>query len=106
MRGRESVEASLGAFVAGELMDGDNRVECEDGVRRAIIRRTCLSTLPNLLILHLKRFDLDYTTFETVKLNSRCAFPVRTPRARAARAPQRKGERGGGCGGVAARESR
>ena len=60
VRGRESVEASLGAFVAGELMDGDNRVECEDGVRRAIIRRTCLSTLPNLLILHLKRFDLDY----------------------------------------------
>jgi len=26
------------------------------------------------LILSLKRFDLDYTTFETVKLNSRCAF--------------------------------
>jgi hypothetical protein len=27
-----------------------------------------------MLILSLKRFDLDFTTFETVKLNSRCAF--------------------------------
>jgi len=28
-----------------------------------------------MLILSLKRFDLDSTTFETVKLNNRCAFP-------------------------------
>eukprot|EP00980_Cylindrotheca_fusiformis_P010326 scaffold2299_cov131-Cylindrotheca_fusiformis.AAC.13 len=27
-----------------------------------------------MMILSLKRFDLDYNTFETVKLNSRCAF--------------------------------
>ena len=62
VRGQESIEESLGAFVEGELMDGDNKVECEDGVKRAIIRRTCFGRLPNLLILHLKRFDLDYTT--------------------------------------------
>ena len=27
-----------------------------------------------MMILSLKRFDLDYNTFETVKVNSRCAF--------------------------------
>ena len=29
------------------------------------------------MILHLKRFDLDFQTFETVKLNNRMAFPLR-----------------------------
>lgn len=40
------------------------------------MRRTCFGTLPSLLVLHLKRFDLDYNTFETVKLNNRCSFPM------------------------------
>lgn len=77
IRGKESIEESLTAFVEGEIMDGDNKVECENcGTKKAAIRRTCFGTLPNLLVLHLKRFDLDYTTFETVKLNNRCSFPM------------------------------
>ncbi|KAE9358655.1 hypothetical protein PF008_g2606 [Phytophthora fragariae] len=78
IRGKESIEESLSAFVEGELMDGDNKVECEHcATKKAAVRRTCFGSLPNLLILHLKRFDLDYTTFETVKLNNRCSFPMR-----------------------------
>ncbi|GMF53147.1 unnamed protein product [Phytophthora fragariaefolia] len=78
IRGKESIEESLSAFVEGELMDGDNKVECElCSTKKAAVRRTCFGSLPNLLILHLKRFDLDYTTFETVKLNNRCSFPMR-----------------------------
>lgn len=77
IRGKSSIEESLGSFVEGELMDGDNKVECElCNTKKAAIRRTCFGILPNFLILHLKRFDLDYTTFETVKLNNRCAFPL------------------------------
>ncbi|DAZ98627.1 TPA: hypothetical protein N0F65_000822 [Lagenidium giganteum] len=78
IRGKESIEESLSAFVEGEVMDGDNKVECElCGMKKAAVRRTCFGTLPNFLILHLKRFDLDYTTFETVKLNGRCSFPMK-----------------------------
>nr|CCA20199.1 predicted protein putative [Albugo laibachii Nc14] len=77
IRGKESIEESLASFVEGEVMDGDNKVECElCGTKKAAVRRTCFGTLPNLLILHLKRFDLDFTTFETVKLNNRCSFPM------------------------------
>ncbi|RHY33280.1 hypothetical protein DYB32_001748 [Aphanomyces invadans] len=77
IRGKESIEESLSAFVEGELMDGDNKVECElCGEKKAAIRRTCFGALPQLLVLHLKRFDLDYATFETVKLNNRCSFPL------------------------------
>ncbi|RHY37999.1 hypothetical protein DYB34_007273 [Aphanomyces astaci] len=78
IRGKESIDESLAAFVEGELMDGDNKVECElCGEKKAAIRRTCFGALPQLLVLHLKRFDLDYATFETVKLNNRCAFPLK-----------------------------
>lgn len=77
IRGKESIEESLAGFVEGEVMDGDNKVECElCATKKAAVRRTCFGVLPNLLILHLKRFDLDYTTFETVKLNNRCSFPM------------------------------
>jgi ubiquitin carboxyl-terminal hydrolase 9/24 len=77
IRGKESIEESLQSFIEAEVMDGDNKVECEKcATKKAAVRRTCFGTLPNLLILHLKRFDLDYTTFETVKLNNRCSFPI------------------------------
>ena len=77
IKGKESIEESLAAWSEGELMDGENQVECEScNTKKPTIRRSCLGQLPNLLILHLKRFDLDYTTFETVKLNNRCAFPT------------------------------
>ncbi len=56
-------------------MEGDNQVFCDRCKKNTdTVLRTAISTLPNMLILSLKRFDLDYNTFETVKLNSRCAF--------------------------------
>ncbi len=77
IRGKGSIQNSLSALAEGELMQGENRVVCEDcGEKKDAIRRTCLGTLPNLLIIHLKRFDLDYTTFETVKLTDHCDFPL------------------------------
>ena len=58
-----------------EIMEGDNQVFCDQCKKNTdTVLRTAISTLPNMLILSLKRFDLDFTTFETVKLNSRCAF--------------------------------
>ncbi len=77
IRGKGSIQNSLSALTEGELMQGENRVMCENcGEKKDAIRRTCLGTLPNLLIIHLKRFDLDYTTFETVKLTDQCDFPL------------------------------
>ena len=39
-------------------------------------KRSTIKTLPPCLPIHLKRFDLDYTTFQTVKLNERFEFPL------------------------------
>jgi len=78
IRNKEKIEDSLSQLVEGELMDGDNKIMCDVCVQKKdTVRRTCFGTLPNLLVVHLKRFDLDFTTFETVKLNNRMAFPTK-----------------------------
>ena len=57
-------------------MTGDNKVWCEKTQQRVTARlRTCLSRLPKLLVLHLKRFDFNLKTMSTEKVNSRCSFP-------------------------------
>lgn len=75
VRGNADIRASLDAMTEVELMEGSNQVFCDNCKEKTdTILRTAISTLPNMLILSLKRFDLDFNTFETVKLNSRCSF--------------------------------
>lgn len=67
--------AALADMTEAQIMEGSNKVNCDRCKKKTdTIIRTAISTLPNLLVLSLKRFDLDFTTFETVKLNNRCAF--------------------------------
>ncbi len=42
-----------------------------------MVKRTCLSELPNVLIVHLQRITLDYDTWQNVKINTRLEFPSR-----------------------------
>ena len=67
-----------------ELLRGINMPLSEITDRLSYLERTkiivkefigsSLPALPNVLVLSLKRFDLDYNTFETITLNTRCAF--------------------------------
>ena len=78
VRSCEKMLDALEHVVEGELMDGDNKIMCDVcNEKKATVRRTCFGTLPNCLIVHLKRFDLDYETFETVKLNTRMEFATK-----------------------------
>jgi len=75
VRGRSEILELIEGYCSEELMDGDNKVNCDACDKKTdTILRTCISKLPNVLTVSLKRFDLDYTTFETVKLNSRMEF--------------------------------
>lgn len=75
IRGKSDIYEALSTMCEVEYMEGDNKVYCERCKRNTdTVLRTAISGLPDMLILSLKRFDLDYNTFETVKLNSRCAF--------------------------------
>ena len=75
IRGKTDILEALAAMTEADVMEGSNKVYCDRCKRKTdTILRTAVSTLPNVLVLSLKRFDLDFNTFETVKLNSRCAF--------------------------------
>ena len=75
IRGKTDIHEALDAMCDVEYMEGNNKVFCDRCKKNTdTVLRTAISALPDMLILSLKRFDLDYNTFETVKLNSRCAF--------------------------------
>ena len=75
IKGKADIHEALAEFCKSEVMEGNNQVYCDRCKRNTnTILRSAISELPNMMILSLKRFDLDYNTFETVKVNSRCAF--------------------------------
>ena len=68
---------SLDDFFVSELFDGDNRITCDVCEQKMdMTRSTVLGRCPSIFFISLKRFDLNYDTFETVKLNDRLQFPV------------------------------
>ena len=75
IRGKRDIHEALATMCEVEVMEGDNKVNCERCKKNTdTVLQTAISKLPNMLVLSLKRFDLDYNTFETVKINSRCSF--------------------------------
>ena len=75
IRGKSDIHEALATMCEVEVMEGDNQVNCERCKKNTdTVLQTAISRLPNMLVLSLKRFDLDYNTFETVKINSRCSF--------------------------------
>eukprot|EP00750_Incisomonas_marina_P033556 INCI9898.5.p1 GENE.INCI9898.5~~INCI9898.5.p1 ORF type:complete len:3392 (+),score=597.94 INCI9898.5:972-10178(+) len=76
IKGCQTLHEALRNMVAGEHMVGDNQLSCDSCDSKVdAVRRFCIKTLPNTLVLQLKRFDLDFTVFQLYKLNSRLEFP-------------------------------
>jgi len=76
VKGKKSVQESLQAFVAGEMLDGDNKFQCATCQRKVdTLKRVCIQTPPNNLILHLKRFDFDLDNGIKIKINDHFEFP-------------------------------
>lgn len=76
IKDKKSLEEALKEFIKGEVLEGDNAYMCErcDAKVKAV-KRVCLKTLPEILIVTLKRFEFDYETMEKFKLNTYCSFP-------------------------------
>ena len=75
VRGRSDVHELIGSYCSEELMSGDNKVNCDRCEKKTdTLLRTSVSKFPKCFTVSLKRFDLDFETFETVKLNSRLEF--------------------------------
>ena len=65
-----SLEASLEQFVHNELMEGDNAYYCEKcRERRTTVKRTCIKSLPPVLVIQLKRFWFDWERSRAIKFD-------------------------------------
>ena len=61
-------------MLQGQQIDGVNCDAC--GKKVKFLKRSVFGKLPPHLIIALKRFALDFTTFEAVKINDRLEFPM------------------------------
>ena len=68
-----TLNESLDKMVTPEKIDDFNCERCKSKV--TITKRTTLATLPNVLIVHLRRFWMNYDEFHTEKINSMFKFP-------------------------------
>jgi ubiquitin carboxyl-terminal hydrolase 34 len=69
----KSIQASLNALIEGETISDFMCDGCNKKVD--ISKRTLLSTLPNVLVVHLQRIIFDFNTFRNEKINTLFEFP-------------------------------
>ena len=76
IKGCTNIEESLKKFCKIEIMDGDNKINCEKcNTKRTCHKRQIFKSLPNILVIALKRFEFDYDTMLKIKLNDYFEFP-------------------------------
>jgi len=76
VKGKKSIKESLDLYVEGEMLEGENKYLCgECNEKRDAQKRACFVSLPNVLIVHLKRFDYDLELLRKIKVNDHCEFP-------------------------------
>lgn len=74
IKGKKNLVESLHSYIQGQQMNGVNCDAC--GKKVTFLKRSVFGKLPPHLIIALKRFALDFTTFEAVKINDRLEFPM------------------------------
>ncbi len=63
-------------MIKGDTLEGDNAYFCERCSKKvSAVKRTCLTKLPDYLILALKRFEFDFETMSKFKVNDYYEFP-------------------------------
>ena len=71
-----NINDSLKNYFKTEIMSGDNKIICEEcKIKRVCHKKLGIKTLPNILVISLKRFDYNYTTMTKFKLNNYFEFP-------------------------------
>uniref|UniRef100_A0A8C2CMA9 Ubiquitin carboxyl-terminal hydrolase 24 n=1 Tax=Cyprinus carpio TaxID=7962 RepID=A0A8C2CMA9_CYPCA len=72
----QSLEISLDQFVRGEVLDGSNAYYCEKcKEKRTTVKRTCIKSLPSVLVIHLMRFGFDWESGRSIKYDEQIRFP-------------------------------
>lgn len=74
----DNIEDALKQYVKGEMLEGKNAYFCSQcETYRDTIKRSVIKSLPDVLILHLKRFSFNLDTMKKIKLNNYVKFPMK-----------------------------
>lgn len=72
----DNLEEALSAFVAPEILNGNNQYHCERCKSKQDAHKGLkYKSFPYLLTIQLKRFTFDYNTLQRIKLHDRLTFP-------------------------------
>ena len=76
VKNKKTIYEGLNAYVQADTLEGENAYYCERCDKKvAAYKRQSIKTLPNVLIIILKRFDFNVETMAKVKVNDYCEFP-------------------------------
>ena len=76
VKNKKTIYESLNAYVQSDTLEGENAYYCERCDRKvAAYKRQNIKSLPNILLIVLKRFEFNLETLAKVKVNDYCEFP-------------------------------
>ncbi|KAJ6255648.1 ubiquitin carboxyl-terminal hydrolase [Anaeramoeba flamelloides] len=76
VKNKLKLQDSLDQYFQSEFLTGENQFYSEQLKKKVdAIKKTYVSSLPNYLILHLKRFEWDYNLMKRFKINTKFKFP-------------------------------
>eukprot|EP01062_Namystynia_karyoxenos_P042296 TRINITY_DN3086_c0_g1_i1.p1 TRINITY_DN3086_c0_g1~~TRINITY_DN3086_c0_g1_i1.p1 ORF type:complete len:1267 (+),score=434.96 TRINITY_DN3086_c0_g1_i1:112-3801(+) len=99
VKGNNSIYDALDENCAKEVLEGENKYCVErEGQGKSYERAergTYFKILPPVIIIVLRRFDLDYATFRQIKINDRFEFPEELDMSKYVEPPEEAGVGGG-----------
>uniref|UniRef100_A0A182W8G5 USP domain-containing protein n=1 Tax=Anopheles minimus TaxID=112268 RepID=A0A182W8G5_9DIPT len=76
IRNHSSLTDSLEQYVRGEILEGADAYHCDKCDEKVVtVKRLCVSKLPPVLAIQLKRFEYDYERVCAIKYNDYFEFP-------------------------------
>lgn len=77
VKGKSSLETSLELYVEGDMLEGDNKYHCSTCDAKVVaLKRCCVLSLPDTLIIHMRRFEFNFEHMRRMKVNDLCTFPL------------------------------
>ena len=77
VKNKKSLQEALDLYIKDDMLDGDNKYFCDVFNQKITAKKRCLiNSLANTVIIHLKRFEFDYSTMQRSKINDYCEFPM------------------------------
>jgi hypothetical protein len=78
IKNKKTLQEALDLYIKPDVLEGENKYQCEQYDRKVSAqRRTYIKDISDTVVIHLKRFEFDYSTMQRWKVNDYCEFPER-----------------------------